>query len=337
MALRANATLEAVTTKQEQVGRSPAQARRRIPAAEGAGACARGAGIRDRSSTPGRCARPATRSSRTPLHAAETIAGLQLDASTIAGALLHDVQEDCGRHQRRDQAALRRRGGADGRGRHQARRDLRPGGEGARRRGAHPGREPAQDVPGDGGGPARRHHQAGRPAAQHAHALGAQARGPAADRAGDDGDLRPAGRPAGHLGAEVAARRPRLPLPGAGPVQARGRRCSTPSAQVREKYVAEVTAVLRRGAGQGTASRPRSRAAPSTSTASTRRWRSMPARARAWTRSTTSSPSASWSRPSPTATPRSAWCTACGTRSRARSTTTSPTPRRTCTSRCTPR
>jgi GTP pyrophosphokinase len=31
-----------------------------------------------------------------PLHAAETIAGLQLDASTIAGALLHDVQEDCG-------------------------------------------------------------------------------------------------------------------------------------------------------------------------------------------------------------------------------------------------
>ena len=31
-----------------------------------------------------------------PLHAAETIASLQLDASTIAGALLHDVQEDCG-------------------------------------------------------------------------------------------------------------------------------------------------------------------------------------------------------------------------------------------------
>jgi GTP pyrophosphokinase len=30
-----------------------------------------------------------------PVHAAETIAGLQLDASTIAGALLHDVQEDC--------------------------------------------------------------------------------------------------------------------------------------------------------------------------------------------------------------------------------------------------
>jgi guanosine-3',5'-bis(diphosphate) 3'-pyrophosphohydrolase len=30
-----------------------------------------------------------------PLHAAETIASLQLDAATIAGALLHDVQEDC--------------------------------------------------------------------------------------------------------------------------------------------------------------------------------------------------------------------------------------------------
>src|SRR5438034_7872222 len=31
-----------------------------------------------------------------PVHAAETIANLQLDASTIAAALLHDVQEDCG-------------------------------------------------------------------------------------------------------------------------------------------------------------------------------------------------------------------------------------------------
>ncbi|HUF53526.1 MAG TPA: bifunctional (p)ppGpp synthetase/guanosine-3',5'-bis(diphosphate) 3'-pyrophosphohydrolase [Dehalococcoidia bacterium] len=31
-----------------------------------------------------------------PLHAADTIASLQLDAATIAGALLHDVQEDCG-------------------------------------------------------------------------------------------------------------------------------------------------------------------------------------------------------------------------------------------------
>src|SRR5260370_5336148 len=30
-----------------------------------------------------------------PLHAAETIASLQLDGATIAGALLHDVQEDC--------------------------------------------------------------------------------------------------------------------------------------------------------------------------------------------------------------------------------------------------
>ncbi|HET9477539.1 MAG TPA: bifunctional (p)ppGpp synthetase/guanosine-3',5'-bis(diphosphate) 3'-pyrophosphohydrolase, partial [Dehalococcoidia bacterium] len=30
-----------------------------------------------------------------PLHAAETCAALQLDAGTVAGALLHDVQEDC--------------------------------------------------------------------------------------------------------------------------------------------------------------------------------------------------------------------------------------------------
>src|SRR3990172_592171 len=31
-----------------------------------------------------------------PLHAATTIASLQLDADSVAGALLHDVQEDCG-------------------------------------------------------------------------------------------------------------------------------------------------------------------------------------------------------------------------------------------------
>jgi GTP pyrophosphokinase len=31
-----------------------------------------------------------------PLHAAYTVAGLQLDASTIAAALMHDVMEDCG-------------------------------------------------------------------------------------------------------------------------------------------------------------------------------------------------------------------------------------------------
>src|SRR3990172_8874642 len=31
-----------------------------------------------------------------PLHAATTIASLQLDADAIAAALLHDVQEDCG-------------------------------------------------------------------------------------------------------------------------------------------------------------------------------------------------------------------------------------------------
>ena len=42
-----------------------------------------------------------------PLHAAETIAALQLDAATIAGALLHDVQEDCDVTQRRDREALR--------------------------------------------------------------------------------------------------------------------------------------------------------------------------------------------------------------------------------------
>src|SRR3990172_11135819 len=44
-----------------------------------------------------------------PLDAAMTVVDLQLDATTIAGALLHDVQEDCGV----PNAELKRRFGAD--------------------------------------------------------------------------------------------------------------------------------------------------------------------------------------------------------------------------------
>ena len=110
-----------------------------------------------------------------PLSAAETVAELHLDAATIAAALLHDVEEDCGVSQRGDRAALRARSRAHGGRRDQARPDLpvrrltpRP----STRTGA--GGEPAQDVPGDGRGHPRRDHQAGRPPAQHAHALGAE-------------------------------------------------------------------------------------------------------------------------------------------------------------------
>ena len=58
---------------------------------------------------------------------------------------------------------------------------------------------------------------------------------------------------------------------------------------------------------------------------------------RASTRSTTSAPCASWSTRSRTATRRSASCIIAGRRSRASSTTTSPSPRPTTTARCTPR
>jgi GTP pyrophosphokinase len=44
-----------------------------------------------------------------PLHAAQTVAELELDAATIAGALLHDVQEDCGV----SNEEIRKRFGAD--------------------------------------------------------------------------------------------------------------------------------------------------------------------------------------------------------------------------------
>ena len=81
------------------------------------------------------------------------------------------------------------------------------------------------------------------------------------------------------------------------------------------------------------ASRPRSRAARSTSTASRRRWS---ARAPSSARSTTSTRSACWSTTSATATRRWASCTRSGGRSPASSTTTSPSPRTTCTSRSTP-
>ena len=61
------------------------------------------------------------------------------------------------------------------------------------------------------------------------------------------------------------------------------------------------------------------------------------ARARSSARSTTSTRSASWSTRSATATRRSASCMPCGARSPASSTTTSPFPRTTSTSPCTPR
>ena len=68
------------------------------------------------------------------------------------------------RHARRRRRRVRRRGGRHRRRRHQAR--PRP----VRLQGGPAGRHHAQDAGGDGQGPPGPDHQAGRPAAQHAHA-----------------------------------------------------------------------------------------------------------------------------------------------------------------------
>ena len=135
--------------------------------------------------------------------------------------VLADLEMDSAHHRRR---AAARRGRRHGHLQRAGRRGVRRRDRGARRRrhqaDAHPvpvqrgraGGEPAQDVPGDGQGHPRHHHQAGRPPAQHAHAVepaGAQA---AVDRARDDRDLRADRAPARHLAREMGSRRPRAAL-----------------------------------------------------------------------------------------------------------------------------
>ena len=65
-------------------------------------------------------------------------------------------------------------------------------------------------------GRAGHHHQAGRPAAQHADPGAPLARAAAAHRHRDAGDLRPAGAPVRHGGHQGGAGGPRLQVPGAG-------------------------------------------------------------------------------------------------------------------------
>ena len=82
-----------------------------------------------------------------------------------------------------------------------------------RLQGGAAGRHHAQDAGGDGQGPAGPDHQAGRPAAQHAHPRGDAAREAGAHRPGDARHLRPAGPPPRHAGDEAAARGPGLRRP----------------------------------------------------------------------------------------------------------------------------
>ena len=78
-----------------------------------------------------------------------------------------------------------------------------------RLQGGAAGRHDAQDARGDGEGPAGPDHQAGRPAAQHAHDRGDARVEAAAHRAGDARHLRAAGASPRHAGDEAAARGPR--------------------------------------------------------------------------------------------------------------------------------
>ena len=72
--------------------------------------------------------------------------------------------------------------------------------------GRRAGREPAQDVHGDGQGHPRHHHQARRPPAQHAHAREPAAAKAAGDRARDARHLRADRAPPGHLEDQMGDR-----------------------------------------------------------------------------------------------------------------------------------
>jgi hypothetical protein len=101
----------------------------------------------------------------------------------------------------------------------------------------------------------------------------------------------------------------------------------------RERFISDVMNQLRTSC-RPPASTPTSAAGPNTSIRSGAK-----CSARAWNsaRSTTCAPCACWSRKCATATPRWASSTPCGGTSPKSSTTTSPTPRRTATARCTRR
>ncbi len=229
-------------------------------------------------------------------------------------------------HQRGGRRAVRGRDRGPGRRRHQA--DPHP----LPVQGGRAGREPAQDVPGHGQGHPGHHHQAGRPPAQHAHArqpAGSQA---AVDRPRDDRDLRPDRAPAGHLAGQVGPRGPGAALPRSRVVP-RHRRAGRQEARRARGRRSRTSSPTSRPSSPPAGSRPTPPAGPSTSTRSTRRC----ARGATSRPSTTSPRCASSSTRSRTATRRWAWCTPCGSRSRAASKTTSRCPSPTCTSRCTRR
>ena len=145
---------------------------------------------------------------------------------------------------RRRPAPRRRRRHPD---HHRAHRGaVRPGSR-PRRRGRHqdlhdpvlvergaPGRELPQDAPGDGRRHPRHHRQAGRPAAQHAHAPPPAGGAAHQDRPGDAGHLRAHRKPARDEPDEKRARRALLQVPRAARRTSPSARASPPGAGYRK-------------------------------------------------------------------------------------------------------
>ena len=252
---------------------------------------------------------------------------MKLDATAIAAALLHDAVEDTQATSEEIAERLRRPGGAHRRRRDQDRQDS------VRQPRGPAGGKRAQDAAGHGVGRARGAHQAGRPAAQHAHAGAPEARAAGGDRARDPGHLRPAGAPAGHGQGARRARGPGLPLHRSGELRAGvGGRGGAPRGgravpARRGRHADGAVARKRHPGARGVAHQApllhlirRSSAPKSPSTRSTTCW-----------------PFASSRRMWPRATRSSASSTPCGGRCRGASRISSPCRAPTATSRCTPR
>ena len=99
-----------------------------------------------------------------PLAVAAILADLEMDRANDRRGAAPRRRRGHGRHERRGRRTIRRGDRHARRRRHQA--DAHP----LPIEGRRTGREPAQNVPGDGQGHPRHHHQARRPPAQHAHA-----------------------------------------------------------------------------------------------------------------------------------------------------------------------
>ena len=137
-----------------------------------------------------------------PLAVATVLAGLGMDTTTLVAALLHDTVEDTG-------VAL-----------DTITADFGPEVahlvdgvtkiDKVQLRGRCAGRDDPQDDRGHGPGPPGAGDQAGRPAAQHAHAALPPAGEAGEEGPRDAGDPRPAGPPAGHEHDQVGARGPRV-------------------------------------------------------------------------------------------------------------------------------